>query len=226
MRRVLVAQSVGLWIRLNRHLSGVSAVDLVETPTLENGLALAHLERPAVVVLGRESGIEEAERLLETLLRSESAVTRVVFASDDVEPSPRPLVAGDSSLVTCSEEELVSVVSELLAAAEEPRPSLDLLVHYRSDSEREPSEGFVVVLDLDEKSLLLQADEVVEIGRELSLDFFAAASAPGMHREKVSLVCVVESCRDEADLSYHARISRLDAAARAAIRRLRGGGES
>lgn len=221
MRRVLVAQSVGLWIHLNRHLSGVSAVDLVETPTLEGGRILAQLERPAIVVFGKEAGLEEAEHLIDSLERGGCRGTRVVLASDALEPTPRPPSVEDRTLVICGAEDLVHVVTELLALCEELVGTLDLLVHYRTDAGR-PGEGFVVVLDLDEKSLLLQADRAFEIDTALSLDFFLPGAGPDAPREKVSVQCRVESCGDHDDLIYTARVSSIDPGALSILQRFLG----
>ena len=225
MRRVLVAESVGLWIHLNRHLSGVSEVDLVETPTLESGRLLAQLERPSVVVLGRESLLADAESLVRDFERNDWAGTRIVLASESLEASERPFRPNDPSVVICPEEEIPSAVTELLALNEEPDRSLDLLVHYRSDGGTGPSEGFIVVLDLDPKRLLLHSDEELAEGQELVLDFFVPG-APGAHREKVSLSCTVGTARDGSELVYEARVSEIDETAAAAVSRLRRGGVS
>lgn len=225
MRTILVAQSVGLWIRLNRHLSGVSAVDLVETPTLEDGRLLAQLERPAIVVFEGEAVRPEAKSLVEALTRNDCRETRVVLVSQCLEPTPRPPSADDRSLVICAADDLVHVVTELLALDEAPGQALDLLVHYRSHAST-PPEGFVIVLDLDEKSLLLQGDHVFEAEAVLSLDFFLPGDSPGSPREKVSLECTIESCLDESDLMYGARISSIDPAATAAVQRFLARSES
>ncbi len=55
MRRILVIQDVGLWIDLNRHLSGVDCVELVEAMSFEQGQILAQIERPRIVVYGADN---------------------------------------------------------------------------------------------------------------------------------------------------------------------------
>ena len=52
VQRILVIQDVGLWIDLNRRLSGVVSVDLFEALSFETGQILAQIERPKVVVYG------------------------------------------------------------------------------------------------------------------------------------------------------------------------------
>ena len=226
MRRILVAQSVGLWLRLNRHFSGVGAVDLVETPVLETGRLLAQLERPAIVVFGGEAGRLEAEDLVTGLEQRGCRGTRVVLAWAELEPTARPLSADDRTLVICPEDDLVHVVIELLALSEQPEAKLDLLVHYRADEATTAGEGFVIVLDLDEKNLLLQGDHPFEIDTELSLNFFLPGPTPDSPRDKVSLACRIESCRDESDLIYTARVSSIDAQATATVQRFLGRTES
>jgi hypothetical protein len=226
VRRILVAQSVGLWIRLNRHLSGVSAVDLVETPTLETGRLLARLERPAIVVFSGEAGRPEAEDLVADLDERASKGTRVVLVSEDLAPTARPLQADGPALVVCPPDDLVHVVTELLALGEEPKRALDLLVHYQADAGSTPGEGFVIVLDLDEQQLVLQGDHAFEIGTELSLHFFLPGPVPEGPRDKVSLTCRVESCRNEVDLIYGAAVSGIDASAARAVQRFLAGAGS
>ena len=226
MRRVLVAQSVGLWIRLNRHFSGVGNVDLVETPTLEGGRLLAQLERPAVVVFGREAGLLEAESLVAALDQQGCHETRVVLISDDAEKGSAPRVEQERSLVVCGEAEILPVVTELLASSEKPQERLDLLVHYACDGPSGSREGFVIVLDLDEKTLVFQADEGFEPGAELSLGFFLPGAAPGAERTRVALDCRVESGGEANDLIYTARISSIDPDASRAVERFLGRGES
>lgn len=228
MRRVLVAQNVGLWIRLNRHLSGVGAVDLVETPTLETGRLLAQLERPAIVVFSDGAGRIEAQELVADLKQRGCRGTHVVVASDELEPTSRPFRPDGAALVICPEDDLGRVVTELLALNELPQETIDLLVHYEKDHEdgSDSAGGFVVVLDLAEKSLLLQADKPLEIDSELSLNFFLPAAAEDLPRDKVLLVCRIESCPNETDLIYTASVSDIDAEAAASVRRFLAKGSS
>ena len=219
MRRVLVAQNIGLWIRLNRELSGFSAVDLVETPTVETGRLLAQLERPAIVVFSGEAGRGEAEGLAADLERRGFKETRVVLASADLEPTPRPVSPDEGILVICAEDDLGLVVTELLALSEQPEETVDLLVHYQTDTGEVSGEGFIVVLALDEKNLLLQCDHSFEIGAELTLNFFLPGPSSDSPRDKVSLTCRVESCRDELDLIYTACVSSIDAQAAEVVQR-------
>ena len=219
MRRILVAQSVGLWIRLNRHLSGFSEVELVETPTVETGRLLAQLERPSIVVFSDEGGRREAEDLVSGLKQRGCVGTRVVLTSAELEATPRPLCAEDTTLVTCAADDLGHVVTELLALSEQPDEMLDLLVHYQTDEATTDGEGFVIVLDLDEKSLLLQGDRAFEIDEELSLNLFLPSPSADSPREKVSLTCRIESCRDGIDLIYTACVSNIDARGTAAVQR-------
>lgn len=222
VRRILVAQSVGLWIRLNRHFSGVGAVDLVETPTLETGRLLARLERPAIVVLSGEDGRVEADELVADLEDAACKGTRVVLVSETLEATPRPLSDDGGAPVICTANDLVHVVTELLALGEEPHETLDLLVHYEADASNGAGEGFVVLLYLDEQQLVMQGDHPFEIDTELSLNFFVPGSGPAASRDKVSLTCRIESCRNEIDLIYGAVVSGIDARAAAAVHRLLG----
>ncbi len=80
----------------------------------------------------------------------------------------------------------------------------------------------MIVLDLDEKSLLLQGDRAFELETVLSLDFFLPSAEPDAPREKVSLQCRVESCGDEDDLIYTARVSSIDPGALSILQRFLG----
>lgn len=222
MRRILVAQSIGLWIRLNRHLSGVGAVDLVETPTLEGGQLLAQLERPAIVVFGEEASREEVERLAADLERQGCTDTRLVLVTSREVATPRPPETSDR-IVVCPPDDLVPVVTELLALDERSDETLDLLVHYTCEtpSESSPAEGFVIVLDMDEKSLFFQADHPFEIETDLGLSFFLSGATDEAPRERVALSCTIES-GDARDLMYRARITSLREPASQALRRFLG----
>lgn len=100
-----------------------------------------------------------------------------------------------------------------------PEPSVELLAHYElvSDSELDTRRGFAILLELDERRLLLETDTAFEAGDELLLNFFLADS--GTERAKISLTCVVSHCRDENMLRYSARVSRIEDGSKEAVQR-------
>ena len=228
MRRVLVIQDVGLWIDLNRHLSGVASVDLVEAVSFEMGQLLAQIERPEIVVYGADGDGPGASEVAREFLAAGLAEIQVISidesatAVDDsmaTKPTPgRPIV--------CSQERLCGLVSELLElSGEESEPDVGLLAHYElGDESGEVERGFLLILELSDRYLAFEADVPLETGSELRMNFFLADPAGESQRVKVSMSCIVAQCRDEAKLVYGARVSKLQESAREALQRHAVGG--
>jgi hypothetical protein len=219
VRRILVIQDVGLWIDLNRHLSGVDSVDLVEAMSFEQAQILAQVERPEIVVYREGSG-PEPEELLQQL--QERGVREAIVLAVARTPEAGSLgalpAAGEAAV--CAQEELVDLVGRLLDLETAPeKPQIELLAHYDVEpgSFDEPRSGFAVVLELSERRLLLEADLSLEPGTNLLLNFFLQEPDGDAQRTNVSLACVVSQCHDEAKQIYSARVTKLAEPARRAI---------
>jgi hypothetical protein len=223
VRRVLVIQDVGLWIDLNRHLSGVASVDLVEAVSFETGQLLAQIERPRVVIYGahsdgpgpaalarefRAAGLDEIQLIAVDPSANASGAT----ASGSGTPG-QPIV--------CPPEHLAALVSELLELdLDEPAPKIELLAHYElKDEAGELVRGFAVILELSERSVAFESDILLEGGAELHMNFFLVDPMSETQRRKISLSCIVAQCRDDAKLVYGARVSKLGDDARRAVQR-------
>jgi hypothetical protein len=225
VRRILVIQDVSLWIDLNRHLSGVDSVDLVEAMSFEQAQILAQVERPEIVVYRADGSGPAPEDLLRQLREcgvEKAVVIAVERSSGDRGPSDRSLATGHSEAILCSPEELLDLVSGLLDLdSESAKPTVELLAHYdvNAGSSQEPRSGFAVVLELSERRLLLETDLSLEPGVEVLLNFFLQGPGSDAQRSNVSLACAVTQCHDEAQLVYSARVTKLEDESRNAIQR-------
>ena len=225
MRRILVIQDVSLWIDLNRHLSGVESVDLVEAMSFEQARILAQVERPEIVVYRADGSGPAPEELLRQLQErgvEKSVVIAVERSSGAGPPSDRSDTARYSRAIVCTPEELLDQVSRLLNLdAAHAKPTVELLAHYdvNAGSSEEPRSGFAVVLELTERRLLLEADLSLEPGAEMLLNFFLQEPGSDAQRSNVSLACAVTQCHDEAKLVYSVRITKLEDKSRDAIQR-------
>jgi hypothetical protein len=223
VRRVLVIQDVGLWIDLNRHLSGVASVDLVEAVSFETGQLLAQIERPRIVVYGPNTEGPGAASLAQEFRAAGLSEIQVIAIDESaVESNARLPTRGSSGQpIVCSRDRLVGLVGELLAlSGEESRPKIELLAHYELKGEQgEPTRGFAVICELSERSVAFESDVPLERGCELHLNFFLTEPSSESKRVKISLSCIVAQCRDEARLIYGARVSKLRDDARRALQR-------
>lgn len=220
MRRVLVIQDVGLWIELNRHLSGVASVDLVEAVSFETGQLLAQIERPEIVVYGPQADGPGPEALVRDF-RAAGIDEIDVIAIDSAAPEPAAKHASEAP-VTCAPSHLVELVLALLElTTEEPEAAMELLAHYElaGETNGEVVRGFAVILELSDRRLLFESDVPLETGSELDMNFFLTDAIGGSERAKISLSCILARCRDDARLIYSARVSKLTDGARVAVRR-------
>jgi len=220
VRRVLVIQDVGLWIDLNRHLSGVASVDLVEAMSFGLGQLLAQIERPRVVVYGPEADGPGPDALVREFRAA--GVDEVDIVAIDPAAGEPQLEQGSSAPIVCTQERLAEVVSGLLALADpEPEPMVELLAHYEvADTEGgDATRGFAVILELSDRSLVMESDVPLDTGSELSLNFFLADPGSTSQRAKISMSCLVARCRDEAKLIYSARVSKMTDSARELVQR-------
>lgn len=224
MRRILVIKNVGLWIALNRHFSSVSSVDLVETPTFETGKILAQVERPDVVVCSSGSATGETIELLQELRERGLDAIKIVLVEDRGTEKAPPPSSSDPGLVVCNQDDLVEVVSGLLDLSDETKESapFELLSHYEilTNPSGEPRRGFAILLELDERKILLESDYPLETSDVMLLNFFLNEAEESTEREKVTLTCEIRLCRDEAKLVYTAAVSTIDEDSRLALRRL------
>ena len=229
MRRILVIQDVGLWIDLNRHLSGVDCVELVEAMSFEQGQILAQIERPRIVVYGADNsdGPGQAPEQLLAQLRErgllETQVIAVVGGPDVARAHDlKPQSSDSSDAIVCTADELLERVSSLLDLTTGPqKPKVELLAHYEVDggASRSPRSGFAVLLELSERRLLFETDLCLEQATEMHLNFFLQEPESDAQRSNVSLSCVIGQCRDEAKMIYSARVSKIGDDARQAIQR-------
>lgn len=221
MRRVLVIQDVGLWIDLNRHLSGVASVDLVEAVSFETGQLLAQVERPEVVVYGADGDGPGAEELAREFQEAGLSEIQVVSIDSNAAAEAPASNRTPGLPIVCTPDRLGGLVSELLDLSEEPSdPSVELLAHYELDGEgNEVVRGFAVILELSDRHVAFESDVPLETEAELRMNFFLADPAGESQRVKVSMSCVVAQCRDEAKLIYGARVSKISEAARQALQR-------
>jgi hypothetical protein len=220
---------VGLWIDLNRHLSGVDCVELVEAMSFEQGQILAQIERPRIVVYGADNsdGPGRAPEQLLGQLRErgllDTQVIAVVSGQDGTHGrDPRPESSDSSDAIVCTADELLDRVSGLLDLATGPqKPKVELLAHYEVDggASRSPRSGFAVLLELSERRLLFETDLCLEQATEMHLNFFLHDPDSDAQRSNVSLSCVIGQCRDEAKMIYSARVSKIGDDARQAIQR-------
>jgi hypothetical protein len=222
LRRVLVIQDVGLWIDLNRHLSGVASVDLVEALSFETGQLLAQIERPEIVIYGALNdgpGADEIAREFREAGLSEIQIVLIDESASTIDDSTAARTAAAGRPIVCSPDCLLGLISELLQLTdEEPEPCVELLAHYEYDTgENEVQRGFAVILELTERHLAIESDVPLEAGNEVRMNFFLADPDGNAQRVKISLSCVVAQCRDEAKLIYSARISEIPDAAKRAL---------
>jgi hypothetical protein len=219
VRKILVIENVGLWIALNRHLSGVDSVELIETTTTEMGTILAQIERPDIVVCSGISAGSGPRGLLRELRKRGLDDIHVVCV-DDGDGGGDPGSQAAAGLSVCDSEHFVSVVTELLELSEEkPEQGVELLAHYeiRSDSQGAPRRGFAILFELNERHLLLESDIPLDTGGELLLSFFL--SPAGAERTKISLTCIISHCRDDKLLRYSARVSKIEQGTKTELQR-------
>ena len=218
MKRILVIQDVSLWIDLNRHLSGVASVDLVEALSFETGQLLAQIERPEIVVYGAEGNgrgaTEGAREFLAAGLTGIQVISIDPNASDVDDARTANGVPG--RVIVCSPERLFGLVSELLdLTADEPDPTVELLAHYERDLQGgEVERGFAVILELTDRHIAFESDVQLETGCELRMNFFLVDPLGEAARRKISLSCIVAQCRDEAKLIYSSRVSKIEESAK------------
>jgi hypothetical protein len=209
VRRVLVIQDVGLWIDLNRHLSGVASVDLVEAVSFETGQLLAQIERPRVVIYGAHSDGPGPAALAREFRAAGLDEIQLIAVDPSATASGATASASGASgqPIACPPERLAALVIELLA-------------HYELKGEAgDVVRGFAVILELSERSVAFESDISLEGGAELHMNFFLVDPMSETQRVKISLSCIVAQCRDDAKLVYGARVSKLGDDARRAVQR-------
>jgi hypothetical protein len=99
---------------------------------------------------------------------------------------------------------------------------LELLAHYELVDEQTGRErsGFAVLLELTHRRLTLEGDVALSPGDTLKMNFFLPDSGSDEGRLKVSLSCMVAQRRDNDQLHYSARISKIGESSRRAIEKL------
>jgi hypothetical protein len=223
VRRVLVIQDVGLWIDLNRHLSGVASVDLVEAVSFETGQLLAQIERPRVVIYGAHSDGPGPAALAREFRAAGLDEIQLIAVDPSANASGATASASGASgqPIACPPERLAALVIELLELdLDEPAPKIELLAHYElKDEAGELVRGFAVILELSERSVAFESDIPLDCGAELHMNFFLVDPTSETQRVKISLSCIVAQCRDDAKLIYGARVSKLGDDARRAVQR-------
>lgn len=217
MQRILVIQDVGLWIDLNRHLSGVASVDLFEALSFETGQILAQIERPKVVVYGTDCdgpGPEEFHRQLRA-----SGFGEIQVVAVDPQATGRP--RGDGPIF-CRADELQDVITSLLdPSAPAEAEEAELLAHYEvaEDGAEASSSGFAVVLELKEDALVFESDKPLSKGAKVSLNFFLPDPTSDAQRTRVAVDCKIVECRDDAGLLFVAHVTRIASDSRKVLTR-------
>jgi len=213
MQRILVVKDVGLWITLNRHFAGGRNVRLSEAPTLEVGLDLARIERPELVVCCVPGSARSPESLASLLAERGLAAQRVLCVCEGAEET-RELRQG---FRVCRHEDFLDQVDEIVdrATPESGGDRIDVLAHFEMPGAAgaEPRRGFANLLEISRRELLLESDDVMEVGDALSLTFFipAPGGADGP-RVKIGLRCNIRRCHEVGKLLYVAELSEVEEA--------------
>ena len=225
MQEILVIDSVGLWISLNRHLAGRDSVRLSEAPGLEKGIRLAQVESPDLIVCSTEDTRRSPAELGRLFKEAQLDALPVVCVHDQAS-GETPAEGGGPNFSVCTPDDFLKLVDRVI---ELPQPSgtsvrVNLLSHFEnlSGSAGEPDRGFVNLLEMDSHKLLIESSQLLQIGDLLDLTFYlpyAPDTAPSAERPKVSLRCEIRQCRDESKLLYGARVKEVDQGSEAAWRR-------
>ncbi len=99
---------------------------------------------------------------------------------------------------------------------------LELLAHYElvEESTGRARSGFAVLLELADRRLMLEGDVPFKAGDTLDMNFFLPDSGSDLGRTKISLRCMIAQCRDEEQLHYSARVSKITDRSKEAIEKL------
>lgn len=225
MQEILIIDSVGLWISLNRHLAGRDSVRLSEAPDLEKGILLARVESPDLIVCSTEDTRRSPAELGRLFKEAQLEALPVVCVHDQAN-GETPVEGAGPNFSVCNPDEFLKLVDRVI---ELPQPSstsihVNLLSHFEnlSGSPGEADRGFVNLLEMDSQTLLIESSQTLQIGDFLDLAFYlpyAPDTAPPVERPRVSLRCEIRRCRDEDKLLYGAQIREIDQASEAAWRR-------
>jgi hypothetical protein len=207
-----VIKDIALWLVLNRHFAGRGDVRLHECPSLEDGLRLAQVESPDLIVCRASDG-EHSPLELEQLFRDgEIALQRVVCVHNPANGAKSQASTG-VEISVCTTDEFLETAESVLNAGTECAGSgpVDLLANFENLSCQtgESKRGFLNLLELESSKLLLESNEPLQEGDTLSLIFFlprGASPAGSTSRIEISLLCEIIRCRDEAKLHYSARV--------------------
>jgi hypothetical protein len=210
----MVFQDLGLWISLNQLFAGSRSVAITEAASWEQGLTLARLEKPDLVVCsGRGLGLSPGE-LVEKLESAEIHSQQILCVVEDeqVEDNQAP----DSGLTLCQRDCLPGVLNACLDrySSRSLGPRVELLGRFEDircgDSSR--TSGFGNVLELGRHELLLEADQPLGVGDVFGLNFFVPRTAV-TDFASISISCRVAQSRNEEKLLYVVEIVDLDAEA-------------
>ena len=226
MQEILVIDSVGLWISLNRHLAGRDSVRLSEAPGLEQGIRLAQVESPDLIVCSTEDTRRSPAELGHLFKEAQLGPLPVVCVHDQAN-GETPAEGAGSNFSVCTPDDFLKVVERVI---EPPPPSagtsvrVNLLSHFEtlSGPPGEPNRGFVNLLEMDSHTLLIESSQLLQIGDFLDLAFYLPYppdTAPPIDRPRVLLRCEIRQCRDENKLLYGARIQKIEQGSEATWRR-------
>jgi hypothetical protein len=223
VRRILVIKDVGLWIALNRHFAGSATISLSEAPTLEMGLELAQIEKPELVVCSLPGAARYPETL-ERLLHEHGLAKQAVVCVSEQEDEPRDLRA-DFKL--CCSDDFLGCVEEVidLRSRQGCGEKVDLLAHFEVDGgDGALRRGFVNLIELSQRELLLETEDALELGTEIALAFFVPGVAgAGGPKAKIGLRCRIRRCHDVGKLLYVADLIELEESAEADFERFLSG---
>jgi hypothetical protein len=225
LRRILVIESVGLWIALTRQFAGRDSVQVSEASSLEMGVKIAQVEQPSLIACRPDELDRSITELASILVDAglESIPTLCVHST------PTPEFNRDSrhgKLSTCHQDDVLAAVNAALRSDEAPGATaeLEILAHYetRSGTDGEPLRGFLNLLDIDVRTLVVESSVPLEVGDLLGLSFFLPRIAEPLasgERVHVTLDCKVESCINPSNLYYTVRIKKISDESEAAFQR-------
>ena len=131
MQEILVIDSVGLWISLNRHLAGRDSVRLSEAPGLEKGILLARVESPDLIVCSTEDTRRSPAELGRLFKEAQLDALPVVCVHDQAN-GETPVEGAGPNFSVCNPDEFLKLVDRVI---ELPQPSVtsvhvNLLSHF------------------------------------------------------------------------------------------------
>ncbi len=219
MKRILVVDDVSLWLSLNRYFAGGSDVEVSEVDSLETGMRLAQIERPDLLACGTQ--IDDRDRAwLEKSAAELPDRTRVLCVDKQADtgiPEPAPFAS-------CRPERFLDTVGRWMDVEQQQLQgvSVDLLAHFEMPEPAggEPRRGFANLIALSHEELLMESDDALDVGDQLSLTFFVGAEEGAVsRRQQVSLRCEIRRCHDAEKLLYVARARPVDEASEGALHR-------